>query len=228
MLLLYEDHAVVGKELAAFEATCRDQLVPLLASSTGGRLLWYFDRLLGQAHHVVTVCALADGEALERYADGVASGKLADVVEELDRLRYGVTGTILRPTPWSPPVDLEAVPDAATAGEAAVFLENVAWPDEPMRAFSAQLGASYERLWSGTSGSTPPVELVLAAHGIPPGPGQQMTVLQRANDPLGFLGNVVVKLPPDHPIEQAKAHGLEHRDRFASNLLMAAEWSPCH
>jgi hypothetical protein len=228
VLLLYEDHAVVGKLLPAFEGTCRDQLVPLLASTTGGRLLWYFDRLLGRAHHVVTVCALADGEALERYADEVTSGKLADVVEELDRLRYEVSGKILRMTPWSPPVDLEAVPDAATAGETAIFLENVAWPDEPMRVFSAQLGASYERLWSGTSGSTPPVELVLAAQGIAPGPGQQMTVLQRVNDPLGFLGKVVVKLPSDHPIEQAKAQGLEHRDRFTSSLLMAAEWSPCH
>jgi hypothetical protein len=54
-----------------------------------------------------------------------------------------------------------------------------------------------------------------------------MTVLQRVNDPLGFLANVVVKLPPDHPVEQAKARGLEHRDRFESNLLMTAVWSPC-
>ena len=54
-----------------------------------------------------------------------------------------------------------------------------------------------------------------------------MTVLQRVNDALGFLGNVVVKLPPDHPIEQAKAQGFHRRDRFSSNLLMTATWSPC-
>ena len=228
MLLLYEDHAVVGRQLGRFEAVCRDEWMPLIASSVDGRLLWYFDRLLGAAHHVVTVCALRDGDAWEHFADEMRSGKLAEVVEQLARLRYGVSGKILVPAAWSPPVPLDEVPNTAVAGPSVVYLENIAFPDEPLQTFSQQLGASYTALWSGAaSAGAPPVELVAALHTVPPGPGQQMTVLQRVNDAMGFLSNVVVRLPPDHPVEQAKARGLEHRDRFESNLLMTAAWSPC-
>ena len=39
MLLLYEDHAVVGRQLGRFEAVCRDEWMPLIASSVDGRLL---------------------------------------------------------------------------------------------------------------------------------------------------------------------------------------------
>jgi hypothetical protein len=227
MLLLYEDHAVVGRELGRFEAVCRDEWMPGLAASVDGRLLWYFDRLLGAAHHVVTVCALRDGDAFDQFTGEVRSGKLAAVVEQLAGLRYSVSGKVLVPAAWSPPLSLDDVASTAGTGDAVVFLENIAWPDEPLQAFSEQLGASYASLWSGTSETAPPVELVAALHSVPPGPGQQMTVLQRVNDPMGFLTNVVVKLPPDHPVEQAKARGLEHRDRFESNLLLTAVWSPC-
>jgi hypothetical protein len=227
VLLLYEDHAVIGRDLGRFEALWRDEWMPLIASSVDGRLLWYFDRLLGAAHHVVTVCALPDGDAFDGFALEMRSGKLAEVVEQLARLRYGVVGKVLVPAAWSPPRRLDEVPAAARAGDAVVYLENVAWPDEPLQTFSEQLGASYASLWTGASGAVPPVELVAALHTVPPGPGQQMTVLQRVNDPMAFLSNVVAKLPPDHPVEQAKARGLEHRDRYESNLLMTAVWSPC-
>jgi hypothetical protein len=227
VLFLYEDHAVVGRDLARFEAVWRDDWMPLLASSVEGRLLWYFDRLLGAAHHVVTVCAVRDGGAYDRFAVEMRSGKLAEVVEQLSGLRYGVAGKVLVPAAWSPEVRLDEVSATARAGEAVVYLENVAWPDEPLQTFSEQLGASYASLWSGATGTVPPVELVAALHTVPPGPGQQMTVLQRVNDPIGFLSNVVTRLPPDHPVEQAKARGLEHRDRYESNLLMTAAWSPC-
>jgi hypothetical protein len=176
---------------------------------------------------VVTVCALRDGDAFDQFTAEMRSGKLAGVVEQLAGLRYHVSGKILVPAAWSPPLSLDDVPSTAGTADAVVYLENIAWPDEPLQAFAEQLGASYASLWSGTSETTPPVELVAALHTVPPGPGQQMTVLQRVNDPLGFLANVVVKLPPDHPVEQAKARGLEHRDRFESNLLMTAVWSPC-
>lgn len=227
MLVLYEDHWAIGRKLGEFEAICRDDLAPLVAASTGGRLLWYFDRLLGEAHHVVTICALRDGRAYDAFVDEMASGKLADVVEDLAVRRYSVSSKLLVPASWSPPIDLDAVAVGPAPGEVSVFLENTAWPDEPLRAFSEQLGASYERLWANPSGAAPPVQLVAALHTVPPGPGQQMTVLQRVNEPLAFLQNVVAKLPPDHPVEVAKAQGLEHRDRFSSNLLMTAPWSPC-
>jgi hypothetical protein len=227
VFFLYEDHAVVGRELGRFEAVCRDEWMPGIAASVDGRLLWYFDRLLGAAHHVVTVCALRDGDAFDHFAAEMQSGKLADVAEQLAALRYSVSGKTLVPAAWSPPLSLDDVPSTAGTADAVVYLENIAWPDEPLQAFAEQLGASYASLWSGTSETTPPVELVAALHTVPPGPGQQMTVLQRVNDPLGFLSSVVVKLPPEHPVEQAKARGLEHRDRFESNLLMTAVWSPC-
>jgi hypothetical protein len=227
VLLLYEDHAVIGRDLGRFEAVCRDVWMPLIASSVEGRLLWYFDRLLGAAHHVVTVCALPDGDGFDRFALEMRSGKLAEVVEQLTELRYGVAGKVLVPAAWSPALRLDEVPATAGAGDGVVYLENIAWPDEPLQTFSEQLGASYASLWSGTSGVLPPVELVAALHTVPPGPGQQMTVLQRVNDPMGFLSNVVTRLPPDHPVEQAKARGLEHRDCYESNLLMTAAWSPC-
>jgi hypothetical protein len=227
VFLLYEDHAVVGRELGQFEAVCRDEWMPGIAASVDGRLLWYFDRLLGAAHHVVTVCALRDGDAFDHFAAEMRSGKLADVVERLARLRYNVSGKILIPAAWSPPLSLDDVPSTVESGDAVVYLENVAWPCEPLPAFVEQLGASYASLWSGASDTAPPVELVAALHTVPAGPGPQMTVLQRVNDPMGFLSNVVVKLPPDHPVEQAKARGLEHRDRFESNLLMTTGWSPC-
>lgn len=227
MLMLYEDHWVLGRKLAEFEEICRADLVPLIASSVDGRLLWYFDWLLGEAHHVVTVCALRNGDALDSYATEMRSGKLAEVAKKLAVRRYSVTGKLVVAASWSPPIDLDGVRVAPEGGAASVFLENIAWPDEPLQAFSEQLGASYERLWSNPSGAAPPVELVAALHTVPPGPGQQMTMLQRVNDPMGFLGNIVVKLAPDHPIEQAKAQGLQHRDRLCSNLLMTATWSPC-
>lgn len=227
MLVLYEDHWVIGRKLSEFEQICRDELMPLVSSSINGRLLWYFDRLLGEAHHVVTLCAVRDADSLDSFAAEMRSGKLADVVEKLAVRRYSVSGKLLVVAPWSPSIDLDGVAVLPSTGEVSIFLENIAWPDEPLQTFSRNLGVSYDRLWSNPSGSAPPVELVAALHTVPPGPGQQMTVLQRVNDPMGFLGNVVVKLPPEHPIELAKAQGLEHRDRFSSNLLMTAPWSPC-
>jgi hypothetical protein len=130
-------------------------------------------------------------------------------------------------TPWAMTWDEMLPSHILHIGADGEVLENIAWPDEPLPAFAEQLGASYASLWSEASETTPPVELVAALHTVPAGPGPQMTVLQRVNDPMGFLSNVVVKLPPDHPVEPAKTRGLEHRDRFESNLLLTAGWSPC-
>jgi len=226
-LYVYEDHAVIGRRLPEFEEAYRERWLPALSASGAGKLVYYFDRLLGEAHHVVTISAVADGASFEAFTAETQSGKLNEVAEELTLLRYSVSGKLLSPVPWSPAVDLAEVPAGAGAGEVSVFLENIAWPDRPINDFIDNLGASYEKLWSNPSGAPPPVQLVGAFRTATPGSRPQMTVLQRLADPIGFLGNIVVKLPPDHPIEQAKAAGLQNRDRFWSNLLMTSTWSPC-
>jgi hypothetical protein len=53
-----------------------------------------------------------------------------------------VSGTVLVPAAWSPPVSLEDVPVTAAAGDAMVYLENIAWPGGPLHVFAEQLGAS--------------------------------------------------------------------------------------
>jgi hypothetical protein len=227
VLLVYEDHSVVGRRLPEFEALYRDHWSPTLSTVGPGRLLWYFDRLLGEAHHVLTIAAFPDGRAYEDFVNEAHGGKLADLVEELTALRYSVRGKLLNPAPWSPPIDLGAVPTTPEERAVSVFLENIAWPDKPLAEFVANLGATYEQLWSGGTDQAPPVQLVGAFQTASPGPRPQMTVLQRLRDPLQFLSGVVTKLPPDHPIELAKAEGLKNRDRFESNLLMTAVWSPC-
>jgi hypothetical protein len=227
VLLVYEDHAVSGRRLPDFETLYREHWTPTLAAQSSGRLLWYFDRLLGEAHRVVTIAAFPDGRAYEEFVHEVHDAKLGDLVEELTALRYSVSGKVLNPAPWSPPIDLGAVPSVPEAHAVGVFLENIAWPDKPLAEFVANLGATYEQLWASTSDEPPPVELIGAFQTATPGPHPQMTVLQRRRDPLQFLSGVVTKLAPDHPIELAKAEGLKNRDRFESNLLMTADWSPC-
>ena len=108
-----------------------------------------------------------------------------------------------------------------------IFLENIAWPDRPRAEFAGNLGATYEQLWASTAEDPPPVELVGAFETAPPGPRPQMTVLQRLRNPLQVLSGVVTKLAPEHPIELAKEEWLKNRERFESNLLMTADWSPC-
>ncbi len=227
MLLVYEDHAVSGRRLADFETLYQEHWTPTLATQSAGRLLWYFDRLLGEAHHVVTVTGFPDGRAYEEFVGQVQGGKLGDLVEELTARRYSVSGKVLSPAPWSPPIDLGSVPSVPEPHGVSIFLENIAWPDKPLAEFVANLGATYEQLWASTADEPPPVQLVGAFETAPPGSRPQTTVLQRLRDPLQFLSGVVTKLPPDHPIELAKAEGLKNRDRFESNLLMTADWSPC-
>jgi len=132
VLFLHEVHRVVGAKEDEFDAAYREGWMPILATSSDARLLWYM-RLAhgsGAAYVVVTVTALADMSAFDALSTRVRRGDLAAWSTELDAMRHGTDAKLLVPVEWSPlqEVDLSSVPTGDEDHEPTVYMEDTAWP----------------------------------------------------------------------------------------------------
>lgn len=133
MLYLHEVHRVHGRHEDAFERHVDEDWLGALARTDGARLAWHLKLAhgTGRAYFHITITALRDGNAYEQLARSVQGGSLQGWAAHADTLRHDVTGKLVLPVSWAPPVtDFDAIPIDGQARAQALFMEDSAWPHE--------------------------------------------------------------------------------------------------
>jgi len=232
MLLLHEVHTVAGLHEEAFEAQFRDGWMPMLAKSDDARLLYYLKLAhgTGRAYHHVTITALRDGNAYEHLARRVQSGDLRAWAADADRLRHEVSGKLLLPVEWSPmrDLDLASIPTDGREHDAALFMEDSAWPHEAM--LDEYLEAARTHYAPSLEARTERSLLTLlavfqAALGAPR--RREVVLWQRVDFPERLPALFTRELPPHVKGPGTWMHdALRVRDDWESRLLRSATWSP--
>src|SRR4051812_13620027 len=232
MLFLHEVHRLVGAREDDFEAHVREGWMAALAKSDDARLAWHLKLAHGtnRAYFHVTITALRDGTAYEHLARRVADGDLRAWAADADRMRHEVTGKLLLPVPWSPltELDFDAIPTDGAEREAALFMEDTAWPHEAK--LDDYLDAARTHYAPSLEQRTERSLLTLlgvfqAALGAPR--RREVVLWQRVDFPERLPALFTRELPP-----QVKAPGtwmhdaLQVRDDWESRLLRSADWSP--
>lgn len=233
MLYLNETHKVIGRHAAEFEAVFRDEWVRALARTGDARLGWYFNHAMGSgpAYQVVTVTAVADGAAWDRYTHRVLAGDMAPLSARLDAYRYEVVGKITTPVYWSPlqEVDLDAVPTDGTEHLLSVFMQDTGWPDRSLEEYIELWNHDYWQYMRQIPADRMLLDIqgcfqVAYGTGIRP----EAILLQKIVN-FDTLGNLLISVEEHDPTTwpgSYMAKGLEIRDQWESKLLRTATWSP--
>lgn len=113
MLFVHEVHEVAGQAGAAFEELLRDRWAPALGRDSETRLVWCARSMPGAVSfpELITLTALSDGAALERFGTRMRRGDLREDAAALDARRVRVTRRIVSQLEFSPlEIDLAAIP----------------------------------------------------------------------------------------------------------------------
>jgi hypothetical protein len=232
MLFLHELHTINGREEDAFEAMFKTGWMPALAKGDDARLLYYLKLAhgTGRAYQAVTITALRDGNAYEELATRVQRGDLRTWAAEVDRVRHEVKGKLLLPVDWSPlgELDLASVPVDGAEHEAALFMEDSAWP------YEAKLDTYLEKARTHYAPSLEQqtarslltlVAVFQAALGAPR--RREVVLWQRVDFPERLPALFTMELPAHVKGPGTWMHdALEVRDDWESRLLRTASWSP--
>ena len=232
MLLLHEVHTVAGRHEDDFEAAYRQRWMPTLAKDDDARLL-YFLKLAhgtGRAYHLVTITGLRDGAAYERLATRVQRGDLRSFAADVDLLRHEVEGKLLLPVDWSPmqDIDLSSVPADGREHDAALYMEDSAWPYEG--ALDRYLDKARTHYAPSLEQRTERSLLTLlavfqAALGAPR--RREVVLWQRVDFPERLPALFTRELPAHVKGPGTWMHdALQVRDDWESRLLRSATWSP--
>ncbi|HLH27478.1 MAG TPA: hypothetical protein VKW77_01105 [Acidimicrobiales bacterium] len=233
MLYLHETHRVMGRHAADFEALYREEWMPRLAASDGARLLWYLDHAMGSgpSYQVVTVIALAGGEAWEELAGRVLAGDLRDLDRRTDACRYESEGKMLLPVAWSElqEVDLGEVPSDGREHEPTLYMQDTGWPDAPLEDYVNLWNDDYWAIMRRVPAEHRLLDVVACfevAHGT--GVRPEAMLMQKIVN-LELLGRLLTETREYDPSTwpgSYMAKGLELRDQWESKLLRTSRWSP--
>jgi hypothetical protein len=232
MLLLHEVHTVVGPREDEFEAQFRDGWMPMLGKTDDARLLYYLKLAhgTGRAYHHITITGLRDGNAYESLARRVQTGDLRAWAADVDKLRHEVQGKLLLPVEWSPMRDLDfaTIPTDGREHDAALFMEDSAWPHEAM--LDEYLEAARTHYAPSLEARTERSLLTLlavfqAALGAPR--RREVVLWQRVDFPERLPALFTRELPAHVKGPGTWMHdALRVRDDWESRLLRSAAWSP--
>lgn len=234
MLLLHEEHEVVGARELEFEAAMRDAWMPALADGTDVRLLYFLHHAhgTGASYRVVTITALRDGAAWERLARRQLDGDLATLASRLDELRHEVRGKLLVPLPWSPlqQVDLAAVPATPQEHGLTLFMEDTVWPFEGrLDEYVARSGSHYAHEMKQASEHGPRLLTVDASFRTMAGSHRRREIVlwQKVVQPEHLIRLLTHELPAHYRKAGTwMVDALELRDQWQSRLLRTSSWSP--
>jgi hypothetical protein len=232
MLLLHEVHTLAGRHEDAFEDHVRTGWLPAVADSGDARLLYYLKLAhgTGRAYQAVTITALRDGNAYERLATRVQRGDLRAWAAQADAYRHEVKGKLLLLLDWSPmhDLDLTSVPVDGREHDAALYMEDSAWPYEDK--LDAYLEAARTHYAPSLEQQTARSLLTLlgvfqAALGAPR--RREIVLWQRVDFPERLPALFTTELPAHVKGPGTWMHdALEVRDDWESRLLRSAPWSP--
>jgi hypothetical protein len=232
MLLLHEVHTVSGRHEDEFEAAYRAGWMVALAHDSDARLLYYLKLAhgTGRAYQHTTITALADGIAYERLARRIQTGDLRKWAADVDGMRHDVTGKLVLPVDWSPlqTIDLTTVPTDGREHDAALYMEDSAWPyetkldtylEKARTHYAPSLEQRSERSLLTLLG------VFQAALGAPR--RREVILWQRVDFPERLPGLFTRELPAHVKGPGTWMHdALEVRDDWESRLLRSAAWSP--
>ena len=234
MLLLREDHKLIGLKEDEFEQAIRDQWMPALAKSEDARLLYYGHLAHGSGHayRVVTYTLLRDGAAWGHLVDRVHNGDLKSLAEKLDDLRYDVEAKQLVPLPWSKlqQIEIEEVPTEPGEHELSVFMEDTVWPFHgKLEEYIRRCGEQYSTEYDKSFPDTPKLVDLEAAYRTAYGSHQRREIVlwQRVLQADGLLHLITDEMPKSFK-EPGRwmIDALSLRDQWQSRLLRTSSWSP--
>ena len=103
MLFVHDVHVVMGEHEFAYEDVMREEYVPGVADDDT-RVLWFLHSThgSGNAYHIITITAMRDGAAWDRFVERQRYGDLSDVSTRMAALRYTLSSSLLVSTDWSP------------------------------------------------------------------------------------------------------------------------------
>lgn len=232
MLFLHEVHKVVGAKEEEFEQAYRKGWMPMLAKGDDARLLWYANHAMGSgaSYIVVTITGIKDGAAWERMASRVQKGDLREWVNDVDQLRYDVTGKILLPVYWSKiqEVDFKTVPTDGREHELSLFMEDTGWPYSSLDDYIKMWDEIYSRPMSQAPSNMRILD-IQACFQVAHGSYQRREAMlwQKISSLDALMHLLTNELGP----EQRKpgtymVDALKYRDQWQSRLLRTTAWSP--
>jgi hypothetical protein len=233
VLYLHETHKVVGEHASRFEGLFRDEWMGKLAEGESTRLLWYLNHAMGSgpSYQVVTITALADGDAWEDLARRLLEGDLKGLAGRLDACRYEAVGKLVTSVEWSAmqDVDLGSVPSDGREHELSVYMHDTGWPDAPLDDYIELWDRDYWQFMRQIPEDRRLLDIVACfqvAHGT--GIRPEAILMQKIDDysALGGLLTSVERYDPNTWPGSYMAKGLEIRDQWESKLLRASAWSP--
>jgi hypothetical protein len=230
---MHETHKVIGRHAPAFEDLVRTEWMGALARSDDARLVWYLNHAMGSgpAYQVVTITALADGEAWEALAQRMLTGDLSDLASRLDSYRYEVEGKLTTPVSWSAlqELDLAEIVTDGREHELSVYMQDTGWPDAPLDDYIELWDRDYWRIMREIPPEKKLLDIVACfqvAHGS--GTRPEAILMQKIMN-FTTLGNLLTSAEEYDPTTWPgtyMAKGLELRDQWESKLLRTSTWSP--
>jgi hypothetical protein len=208
----------------------REEWLGALASSDDTRLAWFALPTGGaiNSNDAVTMIALRDGQALERYGDRLRSGDLAAPAGELAQLRTRVQTRLLKPLDYDPSkLDFDSIPVEPVSHPPVVYMHDFVPPVIGQnRAYGDMMRARYMALSEKElSGVVLRYSWETVAGG---GPAPEMFNLSEVLDVDALLTLLTVEIPAEYKqMGTWMWEGLAVRDRWTTRLLRCSEWSPC-
>jgi hypothetical protein len=231
VLFVHEIHSVPGRTGDAFEALLRERWAPALAREDGSRLVWCVRSMPGSVSYpeLITLTAVADGEALERLGARMRTGDLRADVAALDAGRAQVTRRIVAQLVFSPlNIDLDAIPAVPEPvdGPSAMYIHDFVLPRLGMqREYEIAMREVFMKMletegtgigmWGGfetVAGGGPAPESLMVSHIGNPETGTRLLsseVPRAAVKPGAWI-----------------LDGLKLRDTWVSRLVRTVSWSP--
>ena len=118
MFFVHTIHSLTSGTADEFETTLRADWVPALAREPGARLAWCARSMPGAISfpEIITLTAVADGPALDRFGTRVREGDLRDVAQALASRRVGVVNRVMTPLAFNPLIAFESPRRTAATG----------------------------------------------------------------------------------------------------------------
>lgn len=234
MLLLREEHEVIGLREDDFEDVVRDEWLPSLAKSDGARLLYYTHLAHGSglSYRAVTLTWLRDAGAWGELVNRVHDGDLRTLVEKLDSMRYDVTSKHLVTLPWSQiqAFDVDAIPSEPADHEPTVYMEDTMWPHQgKLEEYVERAGAQYATEFKNRVPEDQQLLEIEGAYRTAFGSHRRNEVVlwQKVLRPEGVLRLITHDMPREYKQPgRWMLDALSLRDQWQSRLLRTSRWSP--
>jgi hypothetical protein len=229
MFFVHQIHSLRSGSADAFEAQLRDRWVPALAREPGTRLAWCARSMPGAISfpELVTLTAVADGEALARLGARMSDGDLRAEASSLADLRVGATTRVMAPLAFSPlVVDIEAIPLEFDDRPGEMYMHDFVPPRLGMqRAYEDAM----QKIYMGMSDSDL-LQIVIWA-GLETvaggGPVPETLNISHIRDAAAVTQLLTFEAPRDNKqIGSWMYDALKLRDTWTTRLVRSVRWSP--